>query len=241
MHRAKQALPDQAWPTGIGAQDWVVYAKPTLRHADAVLNYLGRYVHRVAITNHRLFSLDEVRVTFRYRKVDDAQLRTMNLSAHEFIRRFLQHVLPDGFHKVRYYGLWAPAQRHVLKRVQEELRPPEPAADSLESEEPVFENGGHHAQTHSEPLRCPECGEVTCTGWPEFRPTPVIRPMPDRRHHPSWAQPSSWDGWRSTPRARALIHGGRYVADHPRSPQSPVPVEPGTQSSNKRSPLSPAP
>ena len=84
---------------------WVVYAKPPFGGPEQVLNYLGRYTHRVAISNNRLLSIDQGKVTFRwkdYRHHD--QQKTMTLDAHEFIRRFLLHVLPDGFQRIRHYG-----------------------------------------------------------------------------------------------------------------------------------------
>jgi hypothetical protein len=118
---ATKALPQTALPPSARNQPWVVYCKPALQGPDNVLTYLGRYVHRVAITNHRILSIDDGRITFRYRNVRDPQPRTMALSATEFIRRFLQHVLPRGFHKVRYYGLWAPSNRQRLQRLHSSL------------------------------------------------------------------------------------------------------------------------
>ena len=172
MQRAKRALPDQTRATGLWKQDWVVYAKPTVRRPNAVLTYLGRYVHRVAITNSRILSMDHDRVTFRYRRVDDSRQRTMTLSAHEFIRRFLQHVLPDGFHKVRYYGLWAPANRKHLHRLREDLGAHEQSesleqSGSLEQAESLPTDRPAHDQENParcEPLRCPQChqGRLHC-------------------------------------------------------------------------------
>jgi hypothetical protein len=89
-------------------KNWFVYAKPPFDGPEAVLAYLGRYTHRVAIANSRLLALDERGVTFRYkdyRRNGQARYRTMTLSADEFIRRFLLHVLPKGFHRIRHYGL----------------------------------------------------------------------------------------------------------------------------------------
>jgi hypothetical protein len=91
---------------------WFVYAKPPFSGPEAVLAYLARYTHRVAIANSRLIALDERGVTFRYkdyRRNGQARYRTMTLSADEFIRRFLLHVLPKGFHRIRHYGLLASA------------------------------------------------------------------------------------------------------------------------------------
>ena len=91
---------------------WFVWAKPPFSGPEAVLAYLARYTHRVAIANSRLVALDERGVTFRYkdyRRNGQARYRTMTLSADEFIRRFLLHVLPKGFHRIRHYGLLASA------------------------------------------------------------------------------------------------------------------------------------
>jgi len=91
---------------------WFVYAKPPFSGPEAVLAYLARYTHRVAIANSRLIALDERGVTFRYkdyRRNGQARYRTMTLSADQFIRRFLLHVLPKRFHRIRHYGLLASA------------------------------------------------------------------------------------------------------------------------------------
>lgn len=159
MARARRALLEQKWPTSLWNQEWVVYAKPTVKHPQAVLNYLGRYVHRIAISNSRILSIDDRQVTFRYYKVGDPKPRTMTLPAPEFIRRFLQHVLPDGFHKVRYYGLWAPAHRQKLQQLQGELRPQESASDDLEQAEPLPTDRPDDPKnaTPGHQLRCPKC------------------------------------------------------------------------------------
>jgi hypothetical protein len=94
--------------------EWVVYAKRPFGGPDAVLAYLARYTHRVAIANSRLVAFDGERVSFRwkdYRANADARYKLMTLDADEFIRRFLIHVLPDGFHRIRHYGLFANANR----------------------------------------------------------------------------------------------------------------------------------
>ena len=94
--------------------EWVVYAKPPFGGPEAVLAYLSRYTHRVAISNSRLVSADANTVTFRwkdYRVKSDDRQKTMQLATDEFIRRFLIHVLPDRFHRIRHYGLLASAGR----------------------------------------------------------------------------------------------------------------------------------
>ena len=116
--------------TPLRRKKWVVYAKPPFAGPDAVLAYLSRYTHRVAISNRRLIALDETGVTFRYKdyRRDGAdRQRTMTLAADEFIRRFLLHVLPKGFHRIRHYGLLASAGRQAnLARARDLLAAPPP-------------------------------------------------------------------------------------------------------------------
>ena len=119
---------------------WVVYAKPPFAGPEAVLAYLSRYTHRVAISNTRLLRLDEHGVTFRYkdyrRSTPDRQ-QVMTLSADEFIRRFLLHCLPRGFHRIRHYGLLASGTRKAhLERARQLLALAPPAADETPSEPP---------------------------------------------------------------------------------------------------------
>jgi hypothetical protein len=116
---------------------WVVYAKPPFAGPEAVLAYLSRYTHRVAISNRRLISFTETGVTFRYkdyRRDGTDRQRTMTLSPDEFIRRFLLHVLPKGFHRIRHYGLLASACRKAnVALARQLLAVPAPA----EPEEPA--------------------------------------------------------------------------------------------------------
>jgi hypothetical protein len=107
-----------AWLTPLYGQEWVVYAKPPFGGPELVLKYLARYTHRVAIGNSRLVALDGGQVTFRYKDyADDRRHKTMALAAPEFLRRFLQHVLPNGFVKIRHYGLLANRYRAANLRV----------------------------------------------------------------------------------------------------------------------------
>jgi Putative transposase/Transposase zinc-binding domain len=112
----------------IKKKTWVVYAKPPFSGPEAVLAYLSRYTHRVAISNRRLISFDEAGVTFRYkdyRRSGTDRHRTMTLHADEFIRRFLVHVLPKGFHRIRHYGLLASGGRKAnVARARELLAVP---------------------------------------------------------------------------------------------------------------------
>ena len=92
--------------TGLYAQEWVVYCKPPFKRPEDVIDYMGRYTHRVAISNDRIVDIHSGQVTFKYRdRANKGAIKYMTLDAFEFIRRFLLHVLPDGFMKVRHYGL----------------------------------------------------------------------------------------------------------------------------------------
>jgi hypothetical protein len=110
--------------------EWVVYAKPPFGGPERVLDYLGRYTHRVAISNHRLKALHGGQVTFAYKDYKQPhQTKAMTLSAGEFLRRLLLHVLPDGFQRIRYYGLFANRQRtESLALCRELLNLPAPEA-----------------------------------------------------------------------------------------------------------------
>jgi hypothetical protein len=130
--------------------EWVVYAKRPFAGPESVLAYLARYTHRVAISSSRLVSLDDRGVTFRwkdYRVDGEARRKLMTLAPGEFIRRFLIHVLPAGFHRIRHYGLFANAARAAnLAKARALLQvPPPPPADSAEPEA-------------KPPIACPCCG-----------------------------------------------------------------------------------
>ncbi|MBB5464235.1 hypothetical protein HDG32_000328 [Paraburkholderia sp. CI2] len=113
------------WLAPLRACEWVVYAKRPFAGPEAVLAYLSRYTHRVAISSQRLLAFDERGVTFRwkdYRAKGHTRYKTMTLEAGEFMRRFLLHVLPGGFHRIRHYGLLAnPVRRASLAKVRELL------------------------------------------------------------------------------------------------------------------------
>ena len=133
-------------------REWVVFAKRPFAGPEAVLAYLARYTHRVAISSSRLVSLDERGVTFGwkdYRASGEARRKLMTLDAAEFIRRFLIHVLPGGFHRIRHYGLFANAARSAnLAKVRALLQPPPPPAAQDDAEPPKPEP----------PRACPCCG-----------------------------------------------------------------------------------
>jgi hypothetical protein len=135
--------------------EWVVYAKRPFAGPESVLAYLARYTHRVAISGSRLVSLDDRGVTFRwkdYRADGQARQKLMTLAPGEFIRRFLIHVLPTGFHRIRHYGLFANTVRAAnLAKARALLKPPPPT--------PAPEEAGAEQEAAVKPVNtCPCCG-----------------------------------------------------------------------------------
>ena len=164
------------WLAPLRAVEWVVYAKRPFAGPAAVLAYLSRYTHRVAISNSRLLAFDEHGVTFRwkdYRAKGSTRYKTMTLDPHEFMRRFLLHVLPSGFHRIRHYGLIAnAARRELLARARTLLRvvpttieaqPPDAPAVNLQ---PTFV--------------CPHCGAAMNVIDTFARGQPIRAPPPWR-------------------------------------------------------------
>ena len=166
---------------------WFVYSKRPFAGPAAVLAYLARYTHRVAIANSRLIALDDEGVTFKwknYRADGRTRLKTMTLATPEFIRRFLLHVLPTGFHRIRHYGLFANGQRRdMIARVRQLLdtATAEAAATEPTDNEPT-DNNDEAGETAAIPTqRCPCCGgrmivvETFAAGTaPRHRPSPQI-------------------------------------------------------------------
>lgn len=174
----EQVLADHAWRDLIArlyAHDWVVYAKQPLAGPEQVLEYLGRYTHRVAISNERIVGIDEAEVALRVRAdATTGKKRTVRLKAGEFIDRFLMHVLPGGFKRIRHYGLLGPAAKAVkLAQARAALSAPTPDPVVMESVEAFMQRIKRH-----EYLRCPQCGEG------QFVPTASIAPAPVRLPHP---------------------------------------------------------
>jgi predicted RNA-binding Zn-ribbon protein involved in translation (DUF1610 family) len=165
------------WLAPLRECEWVVYAKRPFAGPAAVLAYLSRYTHRVAISNRRLIALDERGVTFRwkdYRAKGRTRYKTMTLGAHEFMRRFLLHVLPSGFHRIRYSGLIANAQRKDnLDRARALLH----AAPEVDARSP-----GAAAPADSAPptFICPDCGAAMIIIDTLARTQPIRAPPPHR-------------------------------------------------------------
>jgi hypothetical protein len=136
LARLRTQLPGVAIPASVWQTRWVVYCKPTVQGSACVLRYLARYVHRVAITDARILAVTSEQVTFAYKDAQARTWRRMTLAGEEFLRRFLQHVLPPGFHKVRYYGFWAPAAQATRTRVQQSLAPAARAQPNASTADP---------------------------------------------------------------------------------------------------------
>jgi Putative transposase len=135
---------------------WHVYCKPPFGGPQAVLAYLSRYTHRVAISNRRLIACDHRGVTFRYkdyRADGPARYKVMTLAAHEFIRRFLTHVLPKAFHRIRHYGLFANGNRAANIAQARELLAVPPRMT-----EPKTDAPSEPDQPRVLPQPCPCCG-----------------------------------------------------------------------------------
>ena len=136
--------------------EWVVYSKRPFGGPKEVLRYLARYTHRVAISNHRLVACDDQGVTFKWKdyRIDGPErYKVMKLATHEFIRRFLIHVLPAGFHRIRYYGLLASSKRaDNVARARELLTVPILPIDAIKH----LSTNTNEVQTAKHP--CPCCG-----------------------------------------------------------------------------------
>jgi rubredoxin len=124
----------------LSQQDWVVYAKPPFGGPEHVLHYLARYTHRVAISNHRLLSVSDSEVAFRWKDyAHGSKQRTMTLSPEEFLRRFVQHVLPRGFPRIRYFGWLANrARKELLPLCRSLLHQPPPETDTSPGTDAAF-------------------------------------------------------------------------------------------------------
>jgi len=142
-------VPRQVWK-----KDWVVNCKAA-GQGRGVLNYLARYIFRVAISNNRIVKLEDGHVTFQYKESATDQTQSSTVPAEEFIRRFLQHVLPDRFIKVRYYGFLSPGNRHLLTRVRALLD-----ASTIETTIPAQPPAVKEPTKARDAPRCPQCGSL---------------------------------------------------------------------------------
>jgi Putative transposase len=140
-----------AWLRPLFRKDWVVYSKPPFGGPEYVLQYLGRYTHRVAISNHRLVSLADQKVTFRWRdSADNNEQKLMTLSLDEFLSRFLLHLLPKGFVRIRNFGFLANRRRSTLLPLCRQLLGAVP--------QPQIEPAVSAAKQPCPLWLCPNCG-----------------------------------------------------------------------------------
>jgi len=153
-HGLLEETPPQVWK-----KNWVVHCQ----HAgsgETVLSYLARYIYRIAIRNHRIENIDNGQVTFHYRDNKTQIFKRITLSAQDFISRFLQHVLPRGFTKVRYYGLWSPAAASRLQAARAQLLPPSPTRGKEPDPADPTSTGSAASSSllaHPRPRLCPYC------------------------------------------------------------------------------------
>jgi len=174
----------EGWLETLRNKNWVVYAKPPFGGPIQVLKYLARYTHRVAIANRRLLSTDDGKVTFRWNDYANGdRQRIMTLDAVEFLHRFLLHVLPKGFMRVRYYGFLANRNRaEKLERIRSLLGQPTPST----SEEPSILASGQSQELETIDTNelCPACKKGRLR---------IIAPLPAKRvfFHRSWSFDSS--------------------------------------------------
>lgn len=164
-----------SWLSPLYAKNWVVYAKPPWKGPEYALKYLARYTHRVAIANSRLQSIDNGQVTFSYKDYrNQHRQRTLTLAATEFIRRFMMHVLPHGFVRIRYFGFLANTHRkEQLRKIRELLGASQPAS-------PVDELGDQQDLLAAciQDQRCPHCKEGLM--WPiDMAPRPRLSEILD--------------------------------------------------------------
>jgi hypothetical protein len=174
LDMVRKQRPDLQIPKQGGAKKWVVHVKEAGHGTSAVLEYLARYVHRVAINNSQIKEMDDSTVTFTYTENGSGRRKSLTLEAEEFIRRFLQHVPPKGFHKIRYYGLWCTAKRGVLKNIRliMLLTTPESPAPEADVSYDDSVRKKHHPL---EGQKCPHCGQGRLVYRGSIRPIRWIR------------------------------------------------------------------
>ena len=148
---------------------WVVYAEKPFSNVNGIIKYLGNYTHRVAISNNRLIDHDGQDVTFSYKDYKNSGIkRVLKLEANEFIRRFLQHVLPSGFYKIRYYGfLSLRNMSETLKLVYQLIS----KTNYFSTLEGLCASDVWRELTGKDPFRCPKCNDGLMLGRKKIMPT----------------------------------------------------------------------
>ena len=191
--KMRAAVPRLQLPGSAYSKPWVVHVDLPLHGKDVVLTYLARYVHRGPMSESRLLSMDDKFVTFKYRDRERKDWKVMTLKGREFLRRYLQHVLPKGFHRVRYYGFWATAKRPQLKILRAKL---------------VSEAGRREGAAAAAPVARRECRCRAC----DSNRVSIVRffgrgdPIPQLRH------PGTASGLVPTPIGSGLSFTAHYKA-----------------------------
>jgi DNA-directed RNA polymerase subunit RPC12/RpoP len=140
------------------SKDWVAHSLHYGKGELFVLKYLARYVFRIAITNHRIIGMDQTHVTFRYKDRKGGRWVTSRLEGCEFIRRYLQHVLPKGFHKVRYYGIWHSSSNNHVSRLARLMAIAGMSTDNQLSQGQMGGNQEEQELAQTKEIKCPYCG-----------------------------------------------------------------------------------
>ncbi|HWI54367.1 MAG TPA: IS91 family transposase [Desulfobacteria bacterium] len=150
------------------SKEWIVYCKPPFRNASCVVEYLGRYTHRVAISNSRIVSMKDGNVTFKWRDYkDSSKSKLMTLTAEEFIRRFLIHILPSGFMKIRHYGLLGNRNRNSKLKICKQLtNTPVLIKEKPSTLELILKITGRDIS------KCPQCGSDKLSRFMNFGKSP---------------------------------------------------------------------
>lgn len=143
--------------SGLYKKEWVVYCKPPFKKSEDVIDYLGRYTHRVALTNNRIVKVENDKVIFKYRdRQDNDKIKPMTLEAFEFIRRYLYHILPDGFMKIRHYGILSNRYKSRNLKKCRELLGIEPGESHQKKKKETWEDLLYRI-TGIDPRLCPHC------------------------------------------------------------------------------------
>jgi hypothetical protein len=172
--RLNNKLPqDKRFIRDLHKTDWVVYAKEPFASTEHVIEYLGRYTHKTAISNHRLLNIDQSGVRFTWRDYRDNTVKVMPLEGTEFLRRFCQHILPRGFVRIRHYGLLSTARREELSELQQAFGIITPKIREKKTWKEVCRE-----HLNYNPDICPHCGKgrmITVELLLGSRPPPLFR------------------------------------------------------------------
>lgn len=161
----KQLPQDKRFIRELYKTPWVVYAKEPFAGPEQVIEYLGRYTHRVAINNHRLLAIDQDGVRFRYRDYRDNKQKIMTLEGAEFLRRFCQHILPKGNVRIRHFGLLATAKRSQLRELQQTFGIIAPVVKEKKDWKEICRD-----HLNYNPDLCPQCSKGMMITIEVFRP-----------------------------------------------------------------------